>query len=280
MTNQNIPDGRLVAEQNEQAILHWLHRFGGLTTRQLARLVWPKKTAGQRMAQRTVGRLEQQQLVLQRSLFTGGKIYVISQRGAHLLRELGTPNVSARGHRDLSFRKPMHRIIANDFLIDWRDREIINTTASVNIWTEFEVQHRLGPYPEISIKGKYKIPDGMIQIDDELTWIEVENAYKGPKEIERLIMAAARFFNDSYSYPFRHNGAEYRISRFFFILPHQHNFNTIANAIYKSNLDFNALKCTFLVKVNGTSGLVWQGIEGFTSAYDVVQYIKEHDISS
>jgi len=279
MTQQNTPDGRLVAEQNEQSVLNWLHRFGGLTTRQLARLVWRGKSAGKRMAQRTIGRLERQGLVLQRSLFTGGNIYVLSEGGARLLRESGTPNVSARGHRDLSFRKPMHRIIANDFLIDWRDRQIDNATPNAAIWTEFEVQHRVAPYPEISINGKYKIPDGMIQNDDELTWIEVENAYKGPKEIRRLMTTAARLFNENYSYPFRHKDTEYRINRLFFILPHQSNFKTIANAICKSNLEFNALKCTFLIKVTVTSGLVWRGIEAVNSAYDVIQYIKEHNIS-
>jgi len=278
MTQQSIPDGRLVAVQNEQAVLHWLHRFGGLTTRQLARLVWPGKSAGQRMAQRTIGRLETQGLVLKRSLFTGGKIYVISERGARLLREMGTQNVSSRGHRDLSFHKPTHRMIANDFLIDWLNNEIVKETPDHRIWTEFEVQHRLAPYPDISIGGKLKIPDGMIQQDDYLIWIEVENSYKGPREIGRL-MSTARLLleNKDQSYLFKKDGTYYRIYRFFFILPNDQRVSAITNAIYQSDLSFDALNYVELWRVEISSGLVWRGIRGSITASQVKDLmIKKH----
>ena len=35
-------DKRLVQERNRTAVLHWLWRFGWLTSRMLAALVWPE----------------------------------------------------------------------------------------------------------------------------------------------------------------------------------------------------------------------------------------------
>lgn len=270
MTQQNIPDGRLVAEQNDQAVLHWLHRFGGLTTRQLARLVWPGKSAGQRMAQRTIGRLEKQRLVLERSLFTGGKIYVLSEGGARLLRELGTPDVSARGHRDLSFRKPMHRMIANDFLIETHNKLVQNAVTNAKIWTEFEVQRRLAPYPVVAIRKRLKIPDGIIQQDNNVIWIEVENAYKSPREIGRVIETAALFFENYYLYDFRHNGVDYSIANFYIVIPTDTRVQATIRAIGQANLDLHALEHIFIIKVNMTSGLVWQGIEYIKMAANVI----------
>lgn len=275
MTNQNIPDGRLVAEQNQQAVLNWLHRFGGLTTRQLARLVWPGKSAGQRMAQRTIGRLERQGLVLERSLFTGGKIYVLAEGGARLLRELGTPNVSVRGQRDLQFRKPMHRMISNDFLIDWRNQQISQGVTKPGIWTEYEVQRGLAPYPTVAINKKLKIPDGIIQRDNRVIWIEVENTYKSPKEIGRVIETAALFFANFHLYSFRHNGTDYSIDSFYIVLPTIRRALATAKAIRKANLSNNVLENTLIFKIRISSGLVWQGIEAIDSAVRLVDDLNK-----
>lgn len=275
MTNQNTPDGRLVAEQNQQAVLHWLHRFGGLTTRQLARLVWPGKAAGQRMAQRTIGRLERQGLVLQRVLFTGGKIYVLSEGGARLLRELGTPGVSARGHRDLSFRKPMHRMIANDFLIEIHNKIVQNDAQNSKIWTEFEIQRRLAPYPTVAIRKQLKIPDSMIQQGNNMAWIEVENAYKSPREIGRVIETAALFFENYHVYKFRHNGTDYSIDYFYLVIPTDLRLQATVKAIAKANLNLNTLEHVYVAKVKMTSGLVWQGIEYATMAANLIDKLEQ-----
>jgi len=80
-------DKRLTGEQNTLAILTFLHRFGWLTSRMIAALIWPEAKQGAAMARRTVRALAEQKLILKRALPEGGDCYVLSASGARWLSE-------------------------------------------------------------------------------------------------------------------------------------------------------------------------------------------------
>jgi len=61
MKHTKLSNRQIIATENDLAVLKWIHRFGGLSTRQLARLHWENKRSGLRMAQRTVSRLKKKE---------------------------------------------------------------------------------------------------------------------------------------------------------------------------------------------------------------------------
>lgn len=178
-----------IAARNEQRVLQAIGRFGGLTTRQLGRLFWTGQPAGMRMAQRTCTRLVKRRWILRRSLPNGGLIYVLGQRGARHLRSLGVPNISSRGHRDLKFDTPLHRLICNEVAIDF-------LLQGKEIWTEFEIQRGLAPVPRIVCQGRTKIPDIVVRVGGVMTWIEVENAVKSQHRLNELACVAEEILED------------------------------------------------------------------------------------
>lgn len=269
--NKHI-DGKIIAQQNEELMLYWLFRFGGLSTRELTAILWPDAKDLQ-MSQRTIRRLLAKNFVLKRPIFTGGNIYVISEGGARYLRKCGYSNISSRGHRDLNFNKPTHRIISNNFLINWH-QEISKNNPEHSFWTEFEIQRRVAPFPLIKISNKEKIPDGIIQVGNWINWIEVENSYKGPHEIQRLMETADHFFNRNTPFYFHHKDKEYKVDGLDFVLPDQKTFRRIANALIKHNLNTNTLKKVHLYLIDISPSLVWNRILGIYDGLSVAEKLR------
>ena len=223
------------------------------------------------MAQRTVARLKQRQMVLVRRLGTGGCIYVLSERGAHFLRELGVENVSSRGHRDLTFDKPLHRMVANDFVIDrhlegWR------------IWTEFEVQRALAPVPEIYVRtssrkgltSRRKIPDAVIETDNFVTWIEVENTPKNKARLNQLMVVADMILplTDIYNFSWHHE--DFYMDEMLFVLPNDASYRALIRAVRRANLPDKVLRQVRFARVEMTQGLIWKGTWHYCSAAEIL----------
>lgn len=270
--NDKRPDGNLVHLENRWTTLLWINRFGGLTTRQLARLAWTGQTCGMRSAQRTIASLLTDKYIIKRSLDNGGAIYVLSVAGARVLQSEGVQNVSARGHRDLTFDKPLHRLIANEFVIE-------RHLDGWQIWTEFEVQRRLAPVPIIRVKtpetsatGKIKkpnnhlpkIPDGVVGYDGDLVWIEVENAFKSQARISELVHVANRLLREQSGYFVKspHGQGHYRKMYFVSADPARlYNVFRCFEAHYKNDkIDFDTLSRIELILAMMSSGYVWGGI--------------------
>ncbi len=188
MANKQHRDGYEIGMEHRRAALAWVNRFGGLTARQLARLVWRDLPSGMRMAQRVLQDLKRRGFILHRGLPNGGAVYVLNESGARFLRASGEKNVSARGHRDLKFEKPFHRMIANEFAIDQHFK-------NQRIWPEFEVQRRYAPVPDIFVENRPKIPDLVTEAHDYYHWIEVENAFKSQKRLRAMVAVANRLFD-------------------------------------------------------------------------------------
>lgn len=172
-------DKRLIAEQNQLAILMNLHRFGWLTSRMLAALVWPNASQPIVLARRTLKKMTDAKLVLKRALPEGGDCFVLSASGARLLN--AHEGINAKGGAGLALGNPVHRSCANWYLIRrW--------LAGDRIWTEYEIQS--GRSPVCAVSGK--VADGLVETEFGLIWVEVENAWKNRLERAKVVNFARR----------------------------------------------------------------------------------------
>ena len=271
MTNERQLDGRLVAADNDYQTIFWLHRFGWLTSRQLARLVWPEASQGMRMAQRTLKRLIEQKYVLERPLPTGGKAYVIGQRGAGFLKDHGVKNVSSRGNRDLRFSTPFHRALANDYAIT-------QYQLGHKIWTEHEIQRGLSPLPEARIGRHVKIPDLLTFIDDVYMWYEVENAPKPTPRIHQILDLAADKATYNAPNPLYKNGYPIAIHSVVFVIPNEASHRAVLRAIRSRDMPREVTGYIYLDRVEMTSGLVWRGSITHYSSTEWLDYIEQNGL--
>lgn len=263
MTNEtDRHSGRQIALNNELESLYWLHRFGGLLSRQLSTLVWPGCEQGLRMAQRTLHRLVDQREVMRRPLRNGGNVYVLGEAGARRLTDRGI-HASTRGTRDLSWSKPFHRVLANDIAIG----AIIEGHA---VWTELEIQRGVAPFRELH----GHIPDALICQDPEnssdLTWIEVENAAKSQARLSKLLTIANALVSPSDGYQVD----KYSITEFAFVIPNPQTLRALVRAyaryIQKHDVSANARIRISIWEVNLSPSLAWGGIK---SQYSAIGYL-------
>ncbi len=172
-------DKRITGEQNTLAILTFLHRFGWLTSRMLAALVWPAAKQSPAMARRTVKALADQKLILKRALSEGGDCYTLSAAGARMLNE--KEGIAAKSGTNLQLGNPVHRACSNWYLI-------ARLLAGDTVWTEYEIQ--TGRAPVANVAGK--VPDGLVDTPLGLVWVEVENAWKNRSERAAIVRHCQR----------------------------------------------------------------------------------------
>ncbi len=172
-------DKRIAGEQNTLAILIALHRFGWLTSRMIAALVWPEAKQAPAMSRRAVRAMAEQKLLLKRQLPAGGDCYVLSAAGARWLQD--KEGVAAKSGTSLQLGNPVHRACSNWFLIS-------RLLAGDAIWTEYEIQ--TGRAPVANISGK--VPDGLVDTPLGLVWVEVENAWKNRSERGKVVSFCQR----------------------------------------------------------------------------------------
>ncbi|MAF02054.1 hypothetical protein [Herbaspirillum sp.] len=167
-------DKRIIGEQNKLAVLTNLHRFGWLTSRMLAELIWPTASQATILARRTVKAMIEDKLILRRTLPSGGDCFTLSAAGARrLLNDAGIEAVSGKS---LPLGNPLHRACANWYAIQ-------QMSAGHAVWTEHEVQ--CGRAPLVSIDGK--TPDVLLETEYGLVWVEVENAWKNRAERTKIL---------------------------------------------------------------------------------------------
>lgn len=178
-----MADKRITGEQNANAILSFLNRFGWLTTRMTAELVWPDKSQSLAMAKRTLKRLREKKLVLLRETPDGSECYTLSAQGARQLEtELG---VAAESGQTLSLGNALHRSAANWYLIK-------KIQQGFQVWTEYEIQ--TGRAAVCGYHGK--VPDGLVVTDFGLVWVEVENSWKNREERQRIVRFCEQYLGN------------------------------------------------------------------------------------
>lgn len=171
-------DKRLVGERNRTDVLTWLARFGWLTGRMVAALVWADAAQGQAMARRTLKALADDKLIITRPLPKGGAAYLLSAKGAKLLHE--QTGMAAESGNALALGNPVHRACSNWYLIRALQR-------GLTIVTEHEIATERGPCRVL--KGKQA--DGLVIADDGAAiWMECEHSAKSRPERHKTVALA------------------------------------------------------------------------------------------
>ena len=76
-----MTDKRITGDRNALAVLHFLHRFGWLTSRMVSSLCWPDASQGESMARRALKRLVDDQFVLRSRVPDGAaEVYTLAER--------------------------------------------------------------------------------------------------------------------------------------------------------------------------------------------------------
>ncbi|KVF76645.1 hypothetical protein WJ22_26395 [Burkholderia vietnamiensis] len=187
-------DGRIIAREREQKLLHSLSRFGFLRTRDCAALrpVWGRGATGEpnleapvatasdvRMAQRTLRRLFEAHQVLRGQGPDGSVIYALAEAGARRLQQAGiaatTGKDLVRAFSSAHFR---HRTIANEIAI----RGLLDGY-------KIESERELSQGKSVIGDGiAAKKPDVLLRgADKRIFWIEVERSRKNAKDYAKLL---------------------------------------------------------------------------------------------
>jgi hypothetical protein len=167
-------DKRVVGERNRTDVLTWLARFGWLTSRMVAALVWPDGAQAQAMARRTLKTLTDEKLIIARAM-SKGTVYVLSAKGARLLSE--QTGIKTEGGNTLVLGNPIHRACSNWYLIRALQQ-------GLSIVTEHEIASERGPCRVL--KGKQA--DGLTITDDgACVWLECENSAKSRPERHKTV---------------------------------------------------------------------------------------------
>lgn len=172
-------DKRIIGEQNRISLCRYLHRFGWLTSRMVASLVWEDASQAWPMARRTLKALQDDGMVIKRALPQGGDVYLLSAKGARFLNE--REGLDASSGQGLTLGNPIHRACSNWFLID----------ALRNGWkviTEHEISTDRSPVRVLD--GKQ--PDGILLGDGEAVWVECENAWKSTSARKSVVAFCGR----------------------------------------------------------------------------------------
>lgn len=168
-------DKRVVGERNRTDVLTWLARFGWLTGRMVAALVWPDAAQAQAMARRMLKALAEDKLIISRPLPKGGAAYLLSAKGARLLAE--QTGMTAESGNTLALGNPVHRACSNWYLI----RAV---QQGLGVVTEHEIASERGPCRVL--RGKQA--DGLVIAEGgACTWLECEHSAKSRPERHKTV---------------------------------------------------------------------------------------------
>lgn len=190
------PDNRLVAEQNEFAVLKVVRDFGHLRRIEIARGVWPRSSidVAFKMAKRTVRRLLDKGMLQEKANSLGGRSLVLASRGAQHLRAHGLD--AQDGYELSSVTGPhfFHRTLGTRYLLE-------RAAQGERVFGEYALQKNFGPVGRSELGDRFeKLPDGIVLTpgskrgyDSKVIaadWIEVESSYKPENELGKIFRIA------------------------------------------------------------------------------------------
>lgn len=189
-------DNRVIAYENDLAVLSIVAGYGHLRRSEIARAVWPSSSASvaQKMAYRTVKRLISGGHLRERNNSLGGRSLVLTDRGMAALRVHG---IAARaGHELSSVAGPhfYHRTFGTMYLIE---RSAQGHTA----YGEYALSTGRCLLSQSDLRESFgKIPDGLVLVPgnergytsevNAADWIEVESSFKPEKELTKIFDVA------------------------------------------------------------------------------------------
>lgn len=253
MTDILKPDNFQIGEEKAFSTLYWLHRFGGLTSRQLAMLVWPDASQGMQRAQKKLLSLAYQKMVQRQRLRTGGWVYYLTASGARFLIDMGVEDVREKGQGDLKFLNFTHRSICNYLAIERLYR-------GETVWTEHEIQRRLCPVSRIDLEGRRYIPDLITYSEDTYDWYEVENSPKSLRRLRSLLTLAERHTTWNSEPPVDSHAEKAPFHSTHFILPNDQSLKSLLRVAVEDEIHgMGFAHYAVIHRVSISPGLVWHG---------------------
>jgi hypothetical protein len=186
MTTKNL---RLdMSEHAARALLH-ISQFGWLRATELGRLLHPGQPYSRKYAEAHLRKLSQLRLVIARQLpgADAGRAYVLSSPGANQLNDW-------RGERAHTTGKDWGSMVSGVWSPPASWRHDLIATGVLSLLAE----KGLDVYPESYLRrtepDARKHPDGLIADRENCYsfWLEVENARKSGRNIDRLVEALAK----------------------------------------------------------------------------------------
>jgi hypothetical protein len=179
LTQQPL-DKRIVGEQQRVSTFRYLHRFGWLSSRMVAALVFDHAAQAWPLARRCLKSMLEDGLVIKRALPQGGtEVYLLSAKGARFLNEL--EGLDATSGQGLALGNSVHRACSNWYLI----KAILNGWKVI---TEHEISTDRCPVRVLD--GKQV--DGVMFGEGEAVVLECENAWKATKARNSIVSFCAR----------------------------------------------------------------------------------------
>jgi hypothetical protein len=186
-------DKRLLAEENEIAVLKVVRQFGHVRRTELARAVWPRspKSSARIMTQRTVNRMRKTGTLGERPNSLGGLSLILTNKGVARLREYGLDAQEGSELSSIGGPNFFHRTIGTCYLIE---RSAYGHTAL----GEYALSRASRPISRVELAERFrKLPDGIVLVPgtergydktvSAADWVEVESSYKPDDEIARIL---------------------------------------------------------------------------------------------
>ncbi len=181
--------GREVARANELKCVRTVAHYGHVRVAELARAVWPAARFGEQVCRRTVRRLVQQGLLLERRNPLGSKSLCLTRPGAAWLELRGIAAQQTLELSSVAGPTFFHRTMATRYLIE---RQVTGSQVA----GEYLILRRQLPFSLDGLaKALRKLPDGLVwqrradgTVSVEL--VEQEAAPKARVEIEKCLRAA------------------------------------------------------------------------------------------
>lgn len=169
---------------NDICALRFIHQYGWMRPQELGHLMWPNMARdGFAHTCRAAQSWLKRGLILSRALPEGaGRAFVLAAGGVQMLKDAGFEASSGKdiGKMNASSWTPpvtwKHDLLATGVLVRYQSHD----------WDVF-------PEATIRRKGEWlgKIPDGLMVLDEQVVWLEVEQARKTGKFIRDLGAALA-----------------------------------------------------------------------------------------
>jgi len=176
-------DKRIVGEMNRLKICRYVFRFGWLTSRMVAALVFEHASQAWPLARRTLKAMLDDGILIKRPIpQCGVDAYLLSAKGARFLRE--QDGVDASSGQSLVLGNPIHRACSNWYLINALRQKL-------EVFTEHEIASDRSPVRVLD--GKQS--DGILLGQGEAIWLECENAFKNVQSRQSIVSHCAKYLD-------------------------------------------------------------------------------------
>lgn len=182
-----------VALENEYAVLKLLRNFGHLRRQDIALGVWPNSSvsSAEQMVRRTMQRLLDKKLVLDRRNSYASDSFVLSRNGANLLLMDGLDALPGYNIQSVNGPQFYHRTLGNVFLLK-------KMGLGFEALSEYALLQKWSPLTRTNLAQRFKkMPDGLLLksgsslgltgVKYVADWVEVESTYKPKEELQKVL---------------------------------------------------------------------------------------------